>query len=186
MWFTKSSSSCKNFIFIWLLDCYQISILPPLLHAENCCTIADKIHSKTRVFLIQFPWNFYSTLYSKCKAFIPNFKPFQIDLVTQTQTWSLLAQFFSKLDRFQAIELCLFNLNQTWNQLDWMHSQDIYPFSPLTNSHLMNLSNSNQSKLDYYAFNPFNHLIASNIAYISNSINSYAPKWMWSTKIYLG
>jgi len=95
MSFTKSSSSCKNFSFILLLDCYQISILPPLPHAEICCTIADKIHSKTEVSLIQFSWNFYSIFYDKCKACMPNFKPFQIDLSTQTQTWSLLAQFFN-------------------------------------------------------------------------------------------
>ena len=95
MWFTKSSSRCKNLSFIWLLYCYQISILPPLLHAENCCTIADKIHSKTEVSLIQFSWDFYSILYDNCTACIPNFKPFQKDFVTQTQTWSQLAQIFN-------------------------------------------------------------------------------------------
>ena len=143
MWFSKSSSSCKNFSIIWLIYCYQISFLPSLLHAEICCTIADKIHSKTEVSLIQFSWNFYSIFYDKCTACIPNFKPFQIDLFTQTPTWPLLAQFyfFSKMDRFEAIELYLFKLNQTWNQLDWMHSQDIYQFNPLTKSHLMNLFN---------------------------------------------
>jgi len=94
MWFSKSSSSCKNFSIIWLIYCYQISFLPSLLHAEICCTIADKIHSKTEVSLIQFSWNFYSIFYDKCTACIPNFKPLQIDLITQTQTWSLLAQFF--------------------------------------------------------------------------------------------
>ena len=94
MCFTNLSSSCKNLRFIWFLDCYQISILPPLLHAEICCTIADKIHSKTEVSLIQFSWNFYSIFYDKCTACIPNFKPFQIDLFTQTPTWSLLAQFY--------------------------------------------------------------------------------------------
>jgi len=163
MCFTKSCSSCKNLSFIWLLDCYQISILPPLLYAENCCTIADKIHSKTEVSLIQFSWYFYRILYDKCTACILNFKPFQIDLATQTQTWSQLAQFLI-LDRFQAIELYFFKLNQTWNQLDWILSQDIYPFNSLTKSHIMNLSNSSQSKLNHLAFNPFNHLIASNIA----------------------
>jgi len=95
MWLTKSSSSCKNLSFIWLLDCYQISVLPPLLHAENCCTIADKIYSKTEVYLVQFSWDFYSIFYLKCTARIPNFKPFQIDLITQTQTWSQLAQIFN-------------------------------------------------------------------------------------------
>ena len=95
MWFTKSSSSCKNLSFIWLLDCYQISILPPLLHAENCCTIADNIYSKTKVSLIQFSWDFYRIFYDKCTACIPNFKPFQRDFVTQTQTWYLLAQVFN-------------------------------------------------------------------------------------------
>jgi hypothetical protein len=93
--FTKSSSSCKNLIFIWLLDCYQISILPPLLHAENCCTIADKIHSKTEASLIQFLWNLYSFLYHKTRACIPNFKPIQIDLITQTWLRSQLAQIFN-------------------------------------------------------------------------------------------
>ena len=73
MWFTKLSSSCKNLSFIWLLDCYQISILPPLLHAENCCTIVDKIHFKTEAFLIQFSWKFYSILYHKSRACTPIF-----------------------------------------------------------------------------------------------------------------
>jgi hypothetical protein len=50
--FTKLSSSCKNLSFIWLLNFYQISILPPQLHAKNCRTIADKIYSKTETFLI--------------------------------------------------------------------------------------------------------------------------------------
>jgi len=81
--------------FIWLLDCYKISILPPVLHAENFCTIADKIYSKTKVSLIQFSWDFYRIFYDKCTACIPNFKPVQIDFVTQIQTWSLLAQFFN-------------------------------------------------------------------------------------------
>ena len=92
--FTKSSSICKNLGFIWLLDCYQISILLPLLHAENCCTIADKIYSKTKASLIQFSWNFNIISYHKSRACIPNFKPIQIDLITQTQTWSQLAQIF--------------------------------------------------------------------------------------------
>jgi len=94
MCFTNLSSSCKNLRFIWFLDCYQISILPPLLHAEICCTIGDKIHSKTEVSLIQFSWNFHRIFYHKCTACTQNFKPFQIDLITQTPTWSLLAQFF--------------------------------------------------------------------------------------------
>ena len=41
---TKSSSSYKKWCLIWLLDCYQISNLAPLLHAENFCTIANKIY----------------------------------------------------------------------------------------------------------------------------------------------
>ena len=86
MCFTKLSSSCKNLSFSWLIDCYQISIHPPLLHAENCCTIADKIYSKTEAYLIQFSWNFYSILYHKYTEFIPNFMSIQIDLITQTQT----------------------------------------------------------------------------------------------------
>jgi len=95
MCFTKLSSSFKNLSFIWLLYFYQISILPPLLHAENCCTIADKIHSKTEVSLIKFSWNFYNIFYGKCKEHILNFKPLQIDFITQTQTWSQLAQIFN-------------------------------------------------------------------------------------------
>jgi hypothetical protein len=90
MWFTKLSSSCKNLSFIWLPDCYQILILPPLLYAENCCTIADKIYSKTEAFLIQFSWNLYSILYHKSRACTPNFKPIQINLITQTCLRSLL------------------------------------------------------------------------------------------------
>ena len=92
---TKSYISCKNLSFIWLLDCYQISIIPPLLYAKNCCTIADKIHSKTEASLIQFSWNFYSILYHKSRACTSIFIPIQIDLITQTQTWSQLAQFFN-------------------------------------------------------------------------------------------
>jgi len=124
MFFTKSSSSCKNFSFIWFLDCYQISILPPLLHAENCCTIADKIHSKTRVSLIQSSWNFYSIFYHKCTACIPNFKPFQIDLITQTQTWSQLAQIFN-IGRISSNWAILFqiesNLKSTWLNASTRH-----------------------------------------------------------------
>jgi hypothetical protein len=95
MWFTKSYSNCKNLRFIWHLDCYQISNLPPLLHAENCCTIADKMHSKTEASLIQFSWNFYSIFFHKCRACILNFTPIQIDLITQTWLRSLLAQIFN-------------------------------------------------------------------------------------------
>jgi hypothetical protein len=95
MSFTKSSSSCKNLSFIWLLDCYQISNLPPLLYAKNCCTIADKIHSTTEAPLIQFSWNLYSILYHKSRACVPNFKSIQTDLVTQTWLSSQLAQFLN-------------------------------------------------------------------------------------------
>ena len=41
------------------------------------------------------------------------------------------------------------NVNQTWNQLVWILLQDINPFSLLTKYSLMDLSNINQSKLDY-------------------------------------
>jgi hypothetical protein len=41
------------------------------------------------------------------------------------------------------------NVNQTWDQLVWTLSQDIYPFNPLAKGHIMNLFNTNQSKLDY-------------------------------------
>ena len=51
MCFTKYSSICKNLSFIWFLDCYQILYLPTLLHAENCCTIADKITPKPKHLL---------------------------------------------------------------------------------------------------------------------------------------
>jgi hypothetical protein len=95
MCLTKSSRGCKNLRFIWHLDCYQISNLSPLLHAENCCTIADKIHSKTEASLIQFLWNLYSISYHKPRALIPNFKPIQIDLITQTWLRSQLAQIFN-------------------------------------------------------------------------------------------
>jgi hypothetical protein len=95
MCFTKLSSSCKNLSFIWLLNYYQISILPPQLHAENCCTIADRIYSKTEAFLIQFSWNFYNILYHKSRACIPNFKPIQIDLITQLWLRSQLTQIFN-------------------------------------------------------------------------------------------
>ena len=77
MGFTKLSSSHKNFSFIWSHMTAKILILPPLLHAENCCTIADKNHSKTEAFLIQFPWNFYSISYHKSRACTPIFKPIQ-------------------------------------------------------------------------------------------------------------
>ena len=57
---TKSYSSHKNLSFNAFLDCYQISHLHSWVHAENCCTCIDKIHSKTKVFLIIFSWNLYS------------------------------------------------------------------------------------------------------------------------------
>jgi hypothetical protein len=41
------------------------------------------------------------------------------------------------------------NVNQTWDQLVWILSQDIYPINPLTKGHIMNLSNTNKSKIDY-------------------------------------
>ena len=77
VFFTKLSSSCNNLSFIWLLDCYQISYLLTLLHAENCCTIADKIYSKTKAFLIQFSWKLYNILYHKSRACTPIFIPIQ-------------------------------------------------------------------------------------------------------------
>jgi hypothetical protein len=78
------SSSYKNLSFILHLNFYQISILPPLLCAENCCIIADKIHYKIEASLIQFSWNSCNNLYHKYRVCIPNFKPIQIDLITQT------------------------------------------------------------------------------------------------------
>ena len=142
MWLTKSSSSCKNLSFIWLLDFNQISHLPTLLHAKNYCTMADKIHSKTKASLIQFSWNFNIISYHKSRACIPNFKPIQIDLITQTQTWSQLAQIFNN-GQILILELffikCESNLKLTClNTFTWHN-----PFNPLTKSHLMNLSNSN-------------------------------------------
>jgi hypothetical protein len=92
MCFTKSSSSCKNLSFIWLISCYQISILSQLLYAKNCGTIADKIHFKTEASLIQLSWNSYNILHHKSRACIPNFMPIQIDLITQTWLRSLLTQ----------------------------------------------------------------------------------------------
>ena len=71
MCFTKLYSSCKKLIFILLLDCYHILNLPPLLHAENCCTIVDKIHFKTEASLIQFSWNLYIILYHNSRACTP-------------------------------------------------------------------------------------------------------------------
>jgi hypothetical protein len=142
MCFTKSSSSCKNLSFIWHLDCYQISILSPLLHAENCCTIADKIHSKTETSLIQFSWNSYNNLYHKSRACILNFKPIQIDLITQTQTWSQLAQIFNN---WQISTLELFCIKSESNLksiclnnfMTYIHSVHLlkviswtYPFKP--------------------------------------------------------
>jgi hypothetical protein len=185
--FIKSSSSCKILDFIWLLDCYLISILPPLLHAENYYTIADKIYSKTEASLIQFSWNLH-ILYHKYKyrACIPNFKPIQIDLITQTWLWSQLAQIFNHRIDFLSWAI----LHQMWINLEinlFGHfHKDIYLFNPLTKSHLMNLSNTNQFKLDYWAIYPFKHHIASNIAYLSNSINSYIPKWNDQLEIYFG
>jgi hypothetical protein len=134
MWFTKSSSNCKNLSFIWLLDCYQISILPPLLHAENCCTIAYKMYSKTEASLVQFLWNLYSILYHKSRACIPNFKSIQYDLVTQTQTWSQLAQIFNN----GQISIHWAILHQMWINLEinlFEHSHKTYIHS----IHLLNV-----------------------------------------------
>jgi hypothetical protein len=134
MWFTKSSSSCKNLRFIWHIDCYQISNLPPLLHAENCCTIADKMYSKAEASLIQFSWNLYSILYHKSRACMPNFMPIQYDLVTQTQTWSHLAQIFN----FGQISIHWAMLHQIWikletNLFEYFHKTYIHPI------HLLNV-----------------------------------------------
>jgi hypothetical protein len=134
MCFTKSSSNCKNSNFFWLLDCYQISNLPPLLHAKNCCTIADKMHSKTEASLIQFSWNFYSIFFHKCRACILNFKPIQIDLITQTWLRSLLAQIFN----FGQISIHWAILHQIWinletNLFEYFHKTYIHPI------HLLNV-----------------------------------------------
>ena len=149
MWLTKSSSSCQNLSFFWLLDFYRISILPPLLHAENCCTIADEILFKKEAFLIQLSWNFYSIFYDKCTACIPKFQAIPNRFDHSNSDLITASSVFQKMDRFQAIELGFFKLNQTWNRLIWILSQDMNPFNPLTKCYLMNLSNSNQSKLDY-------------------------------------
>jgi hypothetical protein len=148
MFITKSSSSCKNLSFIWHLNCYQILILPLLLHAKNCCTIAYKMYSKTEASLIQFLWKLYSILYHKSRACIPNFKWIQIDLITQTWLRSQLAQIFN-IGHIWAMKLYFIKCESNLNQLVWILSQDIYPFNPLTKDHLMNLSNTNQPKLDY-------------------------------------
>ena len=83
-------------LLVMLLDCYQISHLHSWVHAENCCTCIDKIHSKTKVFIIIFLWNLYSNYYHKCRACIPNFKPIQIDLIIQLWLSSQLTQIFNK------------------------------------------------------------------------------------------
>jgi hypothetical protein len=186
MWFTKSSSICKNLRFIWHLDCHQISNLPPLLHAENCCTIADKMHSKTEASLIHFSWNFYRIFFHKCRACIPNFKPIQIDLFTQTWLRSLLAQIFN----FRQISIHWAILHQIWikletNLFEYFHKTYIHPIH-LLNVISWNYPTQTNPNLITKLFNPFNHLIASNIAYLSNSINSYAPKWNNQQEIYLG
>ena len=127
MCFTKLFSSCKNLSSVWLIDCYQISIHPPLLHAKNWCTIADKIYSKTKASLIQFSWNFNIISYHKSRACIPNFKPIQIDLITQAQTWSQLAQIFN----FGQISITWAILHQIWikletNLFEYLHKTYIY------------------------------------------------------------
>ena len=161
MCLTKSSNICKNLGFIWLLDCYQILILPPLLHADNCCTIADKIHSKTEASLIQFSWNLYRILYHKSRACMPNFKPIQIDWITQTQTWSQLAHFFNYWTDFNQLS---YN-SSIWiklkiNLFEYFHKTYIhsiyllkvilliYPFKP--------------TQIWLLSIYPFKHLIASN------------------------
>ena len=112
---TKSSSISKNLGFIWLLDCYQILILPPLLHAENCYTMADKIHSKTKASLTQFSWNFYRISYHKSRSCIPNLKSIQRDLITQTWLRSQLAQILQYRTNFNHLSYTSSNMNQTWN-----------------------------------------------------------------------
>ena len=56
---------------------------------------------------------------------------------------------FSIFGQIFIFEPSFLELNQTWTQFVRTLSQDIYPFKPLTKSCLMNLSNTNQSKLDY-------------------------------------
>ena len=108
-----------------------------------------KIHSKTEAFLIQFLWNFYSISYHKSRACTPIFMPIQKVLITQTWQRSQLAQILQYRTDFNHLSYTSSNVNQTWNQLVWILSQDINPFNPLTKCHLINLSNTNQSKLDY-------------------------------------
>ena len=56
---------------------------------------------------------------------------------------------FSIFGQISIFELFFLELNQTWTQFVRTLPQDIYPFKPLTKICLMNLSNTNQSKLDY-------------------------------------
>ena len=151
---TKSSSSHKNLSFIGLLDCYQISHLPILLYAENCCTIVDKFHSKTEVSLIQFSWKFAQPLYYKCRSCIPNFKPIQIDLVILLWLSSQLTQIFNKgqiLSSWAILYQIESNLMSTYLN----NSQDIYLIISHIEYHLMIISIQTNSILIT------NHLIHS-------------------------
>ena len=100
MWFTKSSSSCINFSFFWLLDCYQISILPPLQHGENCCTISDKIHFKNQSipypismkFLQHFLWWVYN-MHTKFQAISNRFGHLNSDLISASSVFQFWTDF---------------------------------------------------------------------------------------------
>ena len=150
----------------------------------NCCTMVDKIHSKTEVSLIQSSWNLYRILHHKSRECIPNFRPIQIDLVTQTQTWSQLAQIFN----LGQISITWAILYQMWIKLE----TNLFEYFHKTYIHLIHLiviswiypTQINPNLITEHLSTQT--LIASNIAYLSNSINSYAPKRNDQQGIYLG
>ena len=169
--------------FIWLLDCYKISIFPPLLHAENCCTIADKIHSKTKASLIQFSWNLCNILYHKSRSRIPNFKPIKIDLITQTWLWSQLAQILNigqissnwailhqiwiKLDTnlFEYFHKTYIHSNHLLNVISWIYPTQINP-----NLITKQLSIQSTYSKQLCIFIQFNHLICTQMKWSTKDI----------------
>jgi hypothetical protein len=111
------------------------------------------------VSLIQWLWNVHRLCYHMHRASKLNFKPIQIDLITQTWLWAQPCQIFN-IGQISVYWVILLQVESNLNEL---LSKDKYPFKPHTKWSLSNLFNINQSKLDYLASCPFNHLTASNI-----------------------
>ena len=127
----------------------------------------------------------FSILYHKSRACIPNFKPIQIDLITETQTWSQLAQIFN----LGQISITWAILYQMWIKLEtnlfeyfhktYIHSIHllkvilwIYPTQINPNLITKHLSIQSSHSKQHCIFIQFNQLICTQMKW---SIRDWTP-----------